>query len=75
MWTRDIDPPTQRALELLGEEIRRARMARGWTQRRLADYCGVAQSTICRLECGLAPGLRTEAIARVRAALGPFFGR
>jgi transcriptional regulator with XRE-family HTH domain len=35
-----------------GEQIRRARLARGWTLRHLGERLGVAESTVCRWEKG-----------------------
>src|SRR5262245_15610823 len=37
---------------LLGERVRRARMARGWKQKDLAENTGVPQGNISRIERG-----------------------
>ena len=37
---------------LLGERVRRARMARGWKQKELAEITGVPQGNISRIERG-----------------------
>jgi transcriptional regulator with XRE-family HTH domain len=69
MVNRRVDRASQQALDELGEALRDARHQRAWSQRVLERYSGVDQTTISRLERGLAPGLRTEAIARIRQAL------
>jgi transcriptional regulator with XRE-family HTH domain len=38
--------------KLLGERVRRARMALGWNQKYLADVTGIPQGNISRLERG-----------------------
>lgn len=38
--------------ELSGEDIRRERLARGWSQARLAQLAGVSTGTVNRLEAG-----------------------
>ncbi len=70
MWPYETDPATKHALEAIGAEVRGARLARGWSQRRLAGLSGVSQSTISRLECGVPCGMRLNTLARVHAALG-----
>ena len=37
---------------MLGARIRRARKAKGWNQKKLADYCGISNSTISDIELG-----------------------
>lgn len=47
MPTRPFDPAVAK---LLGERIRRARTARGWSQERLAEKLGMDALTVSRLE-------------------------
>lgn len=66
---RQIDPLTASAMRELGTVLRILRTSRGLTQRELAMRSGVSQSTISRLENGLAPGVRVFALARVLGGL------
>ena len=54
----------------MGKTTMFARVGQGLSQRRLEALCGVDQSTICRLENGLAPGLRLDKLAKIIAVLG-----
>ncbi len=45
-------PPVHEAAELLGAEIRRARLARRWTVRELAERAGVSPTTLQKVERG-----------------------
>jgi transcriptional regulator with XRE-family HTH domain len=67
---RPHDPRTKRVLERIGKTTMLARVGQGLSQRRLEALCGVDQSTICRLENGLAPGLRLDKLAKIIAVLG-----
>lgn len=53
----------------IGEAIRNAREAKGWTQVRLAEQVGAAPETICRWEMGHLSISRRSLIA-VEALLG-----
>ena len=64
-----IDPETREALQELGHVLRELRGSRGLSQRALAWRCGLSQSTISRLECGLAEGVRVAWVARLLAGL------
>jgi transcriptional regulator with XRE-family HTH domain len=64
-----IDEPTAEALRALGEVLHKVRGERGMSQRALAGRCGLSQSTISRLENGLAPGVRVAWVARLLAGL------
>ena len=64
-----IDDWTIAALREFGDMIRELRRSHGWTQRALARRCGVSQSTISRLEAGLAPGMGVVWVARLLAAM------
>jgi transcriptional regulator with XRE-family HTH domain len=64
-----IDEETREALQVLGGVLRQLRGERGLSQRALAARCGLSQSTISRLECGLAEGVRVAWIARLLAGL------
>jgi transcriptional regulator with XRE-family HTH domain len=59
------------ALIRIGLGIRDYRRAHGLTQQQLERLSGVDQTTISRLENGLAPGLRLERLARIGTALPP----
>ena len=64
-----VDPVTREALQVLGAVFRKLRAERGLSQRALAGRCGLSQSTISKLERGLAEGLRAAWIARLLAGL------
>jgi transcriptional regulator with XRE-family HTH domain len=64
-----LDRETRDALQILGAVLRELRGSRGLSQRSLASRCGLSQSTISRLENGLAEGVRVAWIARILAAL------
>ena len=67
--TDRTDAATREALEMLGGVLRQLRGGRGLSQRGLAARSGLSQSTISRLECGLAEGARAACIARLLAGL------
>ncbi len=67
---RSASPGTKRALRYAGDRVRSDRVGRAWSQRELERRSGVDQTTISRLERGLAPGLRLEAFASILLALG-----
>jgi transcriptional regulator with XRE-family HTH domain len=52
-----------------GIAIQRLRLVWGWTQQRLADAAGVSQSTVSRIERGLAPRATLATIGRLLEAL------
>ena len=54
----------------MGEQLRRARLGNGWSQRRLERESGVDQTTISRLENGRLVSLRLLRIANLMHALG-----
>ncbi|MEO9169696.1 MAG: helix-turn-helix transcriptional regulator [Candidatus Baltobacteraceae bacterium] len=53
----------------LGATIRRARLARGWSQARLGHETGMPQSNIARIEKGV-DDMRLSTFERVISALG-----
>ena len=59
-----------RALQAIGDDVRRTRMEAGLSQDNLAAACDMAQSTISRIERGVAPGAGLERMARIMVALG-----
>jgi DNA-binding Xre family transcriptional regulator len=63
--------PPSSALLGAGRRVRRARHARGWSQRDLQRATGVHQTVISRLERGLRPGLRLDSFAETLQALEP----
>jgi phage repressor protein C with HTH and peptisase S24 domain len=66
---RYVDPSSPDALKRIGSGIAAARRAHGLSQLPLERLSGVDQTTISRLEYGLAPGIRLERLARIAAAL------
>jgi transcriptional regulator with XRE-family HTH domain len=53
-----------------GEEVRRARLARGWSLSKLAKQAGVSDRTIKRIEDGSDPTDSSRSLPRVQRALG-----
>jgi transcriptional regulator with XRE-family HTH domain len=49
---RPHSPYVQDAARLLGEQIRAARRARGWSQQELADRAGITAPTLRKVETG-----------------------
>jgi transcriptional regulator with XRE-family HTH domain len=64
-----LDPLSEAALREFGNILRTLRAQRGLSQRALAARCGLSQSTICRLETGIARGVRIRVLARMLAGL------
>jgi transcriptional regulator with XRE-family HTH domain len=64
-----LDPAIADALKRIGKGVRAARQAHGVSQMQLERLSGVDQTTISRLENGLAPGFRLELLARIGLAL------
>jgi transcriptional regulator with XRE-family HTH domain len=54
---------------IIGQAIRRFRLAKGWSQRQLGWLVGVNQSTIARLERGTLSGIRLSNLARILGQL------
>lgn len=52
----------------VGQRIREARDARGWSQGELAERCGLSRPTIARIEAGQHVRMRT--LEQVARALG-----
>jgi transcriptional regulator with XRE-family HTH domain len=61
---------TRHVLAAIGRSAMLARLGQGLSQRRLEGMIGVDQTTISRLENGLAPGLRLDKLATLIAVLG-----
>lgn len=57
-------------LQELGYEIRRARIARGMTQARLAADAGLSRTTLNQLENGLFPDLGVKKVQAILGRLG-----
>ena len=66
---RPLSPREVQGLRLLGDQLRRARLGNGWSQRRLERMSGVDQTTISRLENGKLPSLRLARIVDLMQAL------
>lgn len=67
-------PATQDALRVLGDQIRLARHARGWTLAELADRVGVSPRTALAVERG-APGTAIGTVFDAAFLVGvPLFG-
>jgi HTH-type transcriptional regulator/antitoxin HipB len=57
-----------RAVEQFGQNVRAARMARGWTQEELAHESGLAPVQVSRIERGVRE-IRLTTLVRLLAAL------
>ena len=57
-------------IQELGGAIRRGRIARGWTQARLAQAAGLSRNTLNRLENGLFPDLGVRKAEAILERLG-----
>jgi transcriptional regulator with XRE-family HTH domain len=68
-----LTPREVEALRILGEQLHRARVARGWSQRGLERMSYVDQTVISRLENGRMTSLRLVRVAALVAALGSAF--
>ena len=55
---------------MLGEFVRAARRARGWTQRELAARAGLSRGYVANIERGATPVPRRATVRRLAAALG-----
>jgi len=66
---RSPDPGTVAVMKAVGRRVQFARLGHGLSQRQLEVLCQVDQTTISRLERGLAPGLRLERLATIMAVL------
>src|SRR3954468_12628652 len=64
-----VDDWTIAAMREFGDAIRQVRRHHGGTQRGLARRSGISQSTISRLETGLAPGMCVVWVSRLLAAM------
>lgn len=52
----------------LGDEIRKARLERGWSQQQLAEAAGLSRPTVARVEGG--EDVSTATLEKVAATLG-----
>jgi len=57
-------------IQELGRAIRKGRIARGWTQARLAQAAGLSRNTLNRLENGLFPDLGVKKAEAILQKLG-----
>jgi transcriptional regulator with XRE-family HTH domain len=56
----------------VGEDVRKARLAKGWTQHRLAAAVGMRETNLCKLENGHHEPA-TPTLQRLAKALGGHF--
>jgi len=66
----EVDRVTRQLLDYIGRTIRSARLARRWSQRRLAALSGCSQSEISRVERGAIVDLTIRRATRILRALG-----
>lgn len=59
----------QKGLTIIGDAVRRRRVTSGASQRQLAYWAGINQSTVSRLETGRLRTMRLVTLARVIGAL------
>lgn len=71
-FDRQRDPQEQHGFDLIGAEVKRRRVALGWTQRMLEAYSGIDQTVISRIENGKQYGIRWSRFALLVDALGGF---
>jgi len=69
----ESDPELRDGLARFGEDLRRCRLRAGMSQAGLAARSGVAQSTISRLERGLAAHASVMKLVKLHAAMGQAF--
>lgn len=67
---RRAEPEIESLMRALGADIRRARWQAGISQSGLEVLSGVDQTTISRLENGIAPGLRLVRLVTILAPIG-----
>ncbi len=67
--TRSSDPRVDAALRRLGIQLRHGRQISGMSQRRVETRTGVDQTTISRLENGLATRLPLERLGLILVAI------
>jgi transcriptional regulator with XRE-family HTH domain len=64
----DVVPTPAVSMEDVAGRIRKARVARDWTQIELAEHAGVSRPTVARVERG--DDISTATLAKVAGALG-----
>jgi transcriptional regulator with XRE-family HTH domain len=69
-FDRPRDPQEQHGFDLIGAEVKRRRLALGWSQRTLEAQSGIDQTVISRIENGKQYGIRWSRFARLVDALG-----
>ena len=69
-WLRRELVTDWEALERLGANARRARMAHRWTQQELAELVELDQTSISLFELGRFPGMRVMSFIRIAGRLG-----
>ena len=50
--------------------VRQLRLAKGWSQLKLADRVGISQSAISKIEMGLYPSMHSDTASRLERVLG-----
>ena len=58
------------ALKLIGAAVKRARLARRWTQQQLATMVDMDQTSVSLFERGRFPGMRLVILIRIATRLG-----
>lgn len=71
-YPRGREPEEQLGSELVGAEVKRQRLALGWTQRMLEAQSGIDQTVISRIENGKQYGIRWSRFATLVGSLGAF---
>jgi transcriptional regulator with XRE-family HTH domain len=64
----DVVPTPAVSMEDVAGRIRKARVARDWTEIELAEHAGVSRPTVARVERG--DDISTATLAKVAGALG-----
>jgi transcriptional regulator with XRE-family HTH domain len=65
----EVDRVARQLLDQIGRTARSARLARRWSQRRLADASGCSQSEVSRIERAAMPDLTIRRLTRLLRAL------
>ena len=64
-----ICPKTQKKLKIMGEQIKLARLRRGFTASLIAERAGISRTTLYKIEQG-SPSVSLGALAAVLSSIG-----